>query len=75
MVGVDLRDIASGTGYQFIARGDELPKAFTPSNQLWTEMAGEFAADDRGPLQTVPNVAGIVMKTTPPTNSAPRTAS
>lgn len=32
IVGVDLRYIASGTGYQFIARGRELPHAFTPSN-------------------------------------------
>ena len=42
VAGVDLRYIASGTGYQFIARGDELPQGFTPSNQLWVEMASEF---------------------------------
>lgn len=60
--GVDLRRIASGTGYQFIARGDELPQAFTPSNQLWVEMAGEFQTMTEVLPATSPNVAGIVMK-------------
>jgi Ca-activated chloride channel homolog len=59
---VDLRSIASGTGYQFIARGDELPHAFTPSNELWTEMAGEFQTMTEIRAVTVENVAGIVMK-------------
>ena len=61
-VGVDLRSIASGTGYQFIARGEDLPDAFTPSSQLWIEMAGEFQSMTEIRAQTVPNVAGIVMK-------------
>ncbi|MGB0113973.1 MAG: vWA domain-containing protein [Ilumatobacteraceae bacterium] len=61
-VGVDLRYIASGTGYQFIARGQELPQAFSPSNQLWVEMASEFQPMTEVRSQTVPNVAGIVMK-------------
>ncbi|MAT06238.1 MAG: hypothetical protein CL424_14465 [Acidimicrobiaceae bacterium] len=59
---VDLRSIASGTGYQFIARGDELPHAFTPSNALWTEMAAEFQTLTEIRPSTVENVAGIVMK-------------
>ena len=59
---VDLRSIASGTGYQFIARGDELPAAFTPSNQLWVEMAAEFQTMTEVRPVTVENVAGIVMK-------------
>jgi Ca-activated chloride channel family protein len=59
---VDLRSIASGTGYQFIARGDELPVAFTPSNQLWVEMASEFQPMNEVRPGTVENVAGIVMK-------------
>jgi Ca-activated chloride channel family protein len=59
---VDLRSIASGTGYQFIARGQELPAAFTPSNQLWVEMAGEFQTMTEIAPVTVENVAGIVMK-------------
>ncbi len=62
-VGVDLRSIASGTGFQFIARGEDLPDAFTPSSQLWIEMAGEFQTMTEIRSQTVPNVAGIVMKT------------
>lgn len=60
---VDLRSIASGTGYQFIASGESVPDAFTPSNQLWIEMAGEFQPMTEIREQTVPNVAGIVMKT------------
>jgi Ca-activated chloride channel homolog len=59
---VDLRSIASGTGYQFIARGQELPHAFTPSNVLWTEMAAEFQTMTEVRPVTVENVAGIVMK-------------
>ncbi len=59
---VDLRSIASGTGYQFIARGQELPHAFTPSNELWTEMAAEFQTMTEVRPVTVENVAGIVMK-------------
>jgi Ca-activated chloride channel family protein len=62
-VGVDLRSIASGTGYQFIARGQELPTAYTPSSQLWIEMAAEAQTMTEIRPQTVPNVAGIVMKT------------
>jgi Ca-activated chloride channel family protein len=59
---VAIRKIASGTGYQFIAAGDEIPAGFSPSNHLWVEMA-----ETHGPMsvvtdQTVPNVAGIVMK-------------
>jgi Ca-activated chloride channel family protein len=61
-VGVDLRYIASGTGYQFLARGDELPQGFTPSNELWTEMAAVYQPLTEVRPSTVPNVAGIVMK-------------
>ncbi len=62
VAGVDLRYIASGTGYQFIARGEDLPQAFTPSNQLWVEMASEFQTMTEVRSSTVQNVAGIVMK-------------
>ncbi len=61
-VGVDLRRIPSGTGYQYIASGQELPEAFTPSNQLWIEMAGEFQTMTEVRPRMVDNVAGIVMK-------------
>jgi Ca-activated chloride channel family protein len=60
---VDLRSIASGTGFQFIASGESVPDAYSPSNQLWIEMAGEFQPMTEIRAQTVPNVAGIVMKT------------
>ncbi len=62
VAGVDLRSIASGTGYQFIASGQELPDGFTPSSQLWIEMAGEFETMTEITPNTVNNVAGIVMK-------------
>ncbi len=59
---VDLRSVASGTAYQFIASGKAVPGGFSPSNQLWVEMAGEFQAMTEVRSQLVPNVAGIVMK-------------
>jgi len=61
-IGVDLRRIASGTGYQFIASGTYVPDGFTPSNELWASMASEFQPVALIDEQTVPNVAGIVMK-------------
>ncbi len=60
---IDLRSIASGTAYQFIASGTEIPGGFSPSNQLWVEMAAEFQPVTEIRPSTVPNVAGIVMKT------------
>ena len=62
VAGVDLRSIASGTAYQFLARGDEVPEAFTPSNELWVQMANEFQPMTEVRPSTVSNVAGIVMK-------------
>ncbi len=59
---VDIRKIASGTGYQFIAAGRDVPDAFSPSNQLWIEMASvETDVSEISP-RLVPNVAGLVMK-------------
>jgi Ca-activated chloride channel family protein len=60
---VEVRKIASGTGYQFIAAGESLPAGFSPSNHLWIEMAGEHQQMTPVSEQLVPNVAGIVMKT------------
>jgi Ca-activated chloride channel homolog len=59
---VAIRRIASGTGYQYIAAGRDLPAGFSPSNQLWIEMAKVHR--DMTPIrdQLVPNVAGLVMK-------------
>lgn len=63
VAGVNIRQIASGTGYQFIASGTDLPDAFSPSNQLWVEMAAEFQTMTEIDDSLVSNVAGIVMKT------------
>jgi len=59
---VAIRRIASGTGYQFIAAGDSLPAGFSPSNHLWIQMASTHSPMTTVADQTVPNVAGIVMK-------------
>lgn len=59
---VAIRKIASGTGYQYIAAGDQVPDGFSPSNHLWVEMAGTHSPLSVVTDQTVPNVAGIVMK-------------
>jgi Ca-activated chloride channel family protein len=61
--GVDIRRIASGTAYQFIASGTAVPDAFSPSNELWIEMAAEFVPMTEIDPSLVSNVAGIVMKT------------
>jgi Ca-activated chloride channel homolog len=60
---VAIRKIPSGTAYQFIAAGDHIPAGFSPSNQLWIEMARTHSPMTVVTDQTVPNVAGIVMKT------------
>jgi Ca-activated chloride channel family protein len=57
-----IRRIPSGTGYQFIAAGESLPAGFSPSNQLWVEMAQVHRPMTQIVGETVPNVAGIVMK-------------
>lgn len=59
---VAIRKIASGTGYQYIAAGDHIPAGFSPSNHLWVEMAKTHSPMSAVTDQTVPNVAGIVMK-------------
>ncbi|MGI9602095.1 MAG: VWA domain-containing protein [Acidimicrobiales bacterium] len=59
---VDIRKIASGTGYQFIAAGNNVPDAYSPSNQLWIEMAATELPVTEISSQLVPNVAGLVMK-------------
>jgi Ca-activated chloride channel family protein len=60
---VDVRKIASGIGYEFIAAQKNLPDAFSPSNQLWIEMAEAAGTKMTAVKQSVvDNVAGIVMK-------------
>jgi Ca-activated chloride channel family protein len=60
---VEIRKIASGTGYQFIAAGRNLPAGFSPSNHLWIEMAEVHRPMVAVSERLVSNVAGIVMKT------------
>jgi Ca-activated chloride channel family protein len=59
---VAIRRIPSGTGYQYIAAGDHIPAGFSPSNKLWIQMADTHSPTTVVTDQTVPNVAGIVMK-------------
>jgi Ca-activated chloride channel family protein len=59
---VEIRSIASGTAYQFIAAGESLPAGFTPSNHLWIEMAATHQEMTPVSERLVPNVAGVVMK-------------
>lgn len=61
---VDVRKIASGTGYQFIASRKRLPDAFSPSSHLWVQMA-EAQGVTMTPIREkmVGNIAGVVMKT------------
>ncbi|HEY7688345.1 MAG TPA: hypothetical protein VH835_06615, partial [Dongiaceae bacterium] len=60
---VELRKIASGTGYEFIASRKYLPDAFSPSNHLWIRMAQSHGVT-MTPVRekTVVNLAGLVMK-------------
>jgi Ca-activated chloride channel family protein len=59
---VAIRKIASGTGYQFIAAGKDLPDGYSPSNLLWIEMAKTHLTMTAVSDQLVPNVAGLVLK-------------
>ena len=59
---VAVRKIASGTGYQFIAAGKDLPAGYSPSNHLWIEMAKTHRQMTAVSDQLVRNVAGLVMK-------------
>jgi Ca-activated chloride channel family protein len=61
---VKIRNIASGTGMQFIASKKYIPDAFSPSTELWVRMIEPYGIkttliDNK----LVGNVAGIVMKT------------
>lgn len=59
---VEIRKIASGTGYEFIAAGRDLPDGFSPSNELWVEMATTHQPMTEISPSLVSNLAGIVMK-------------
>jgi Ca-activated chloride channel family protein len=60
---IAIRKIASGTAYQFIAAGRDLPDGYSPSNHLWIEMAKTHMPMTAINDQLVPNVAGLVLKT------------
>ncbi len=60
---VVIRKIASGTAYEFIASRKYLPDAFSPSSELWVQMAAAHSVT-MTPIRTklAGNVAGVVMK-------------
>jgi Ca-activated chloride channel homolog len=61
---IAVRKIASGTAYEFIASRKYVPEAFTPSNELWGEMAqAQGAKLTRITDRLAGNIAGLVMKT------------
>lgn len=60
---IEIRKIASGTGYQFIGSKKHLPDGYSPSNHLWVQMAAaQGVAMTPIRERTVRNIAGIVMK-------------
>jgi Ca-activated chloride channel family protein len=61
---VQIRKIASGTGYEFIASHKYLPDGFSPSSHLWIRMASAHGVT-MTPIREklVGNIAGVVMKT------------
>jgi Ca-activated chloride channel family protein len=61
--GIAVRSIASGTGYSFIAAGQDLPDGFSPANQLWVEMAAVDVPMTEVSPSLVSNVAGLVLRT------------
>ena len=62
---VTIRKIASGTAYEFIASRKYLPDAFSPSSNLWGQMAAAHNVK-MTPIREklLGNIAGIVMKKT-----------
>jgi Ca-activated chloride channel family protein len=61
---IAVRKIASGTAYEFIASRKYIPDAFSPSNDLWIEMARDQGARITPITERLAgNVAGLVMKT------------
>lgn len=59
---VRIRKIASGTAYQFIASRKYMPDAFSPSSQLWIQMASGYVPLKPIREEMFGNIAGIVMK-------------
>ncbi len=63
-VRIAVRQIASGTGYEYIASGKYRPEGFCPSNAVWAEMARAQGAElDTVADRLLGNIAGVVMKT------------
>ena len=62
---ITIRKIASGTAYEFIASRKYLPDAFSPSSNLWGQMAAAHNVK-MTPIREklLGNIAGIVMKKT-----------
>jgi len=61
---IAVRKIASGTAYEFIATKKYVPHGFSPSNELWAEMAKAHGSGmTKITARLAGNVAGLVMKT------------
>lgn len=59
---IQVRSIASGTGYEFIKAKKYIPDAFTPSNGLWVKMAEAGGVKmDLISSSLVPNYAGLLI--------------
>jgi len=57
-----VRNIASGTGYEFIKARKYIPDAFTPSNSLWIRMIEASGIKTKLIAESlVPNYAGLVI--------------
>lgn len=61
-VSVSVRSIASGAGVDYITSGKYVPQAFTPSNELWGDMAVAGGAKlNKTKDSLVKNTAGILL--------------
>ena len=61
-VSVSVRSIASGAGVDYITSGKYVPDAFTPSNELWGDMATASGATlSKTSDSLVKNTAGILV--------------
>lgn len=61
-VSVQIRNVSSGLGNDYIITGKATPDAYTPSNRLWIDMLGaKGVACDYVREKTVGNVAGFLL--------------
>ncbi len=62
VIEIQIRRIASGTGYEFIKAGKYIPDAYTPSNELWVKMVEVTGVETELITESlVTNYAGLVI--------------